>query len=85
MFSGTSIALLPPVQSNYRLFESVVGVSKTQGTVVTMPAGSVIRLPTPRIPNVGMIDVVWNGEMIIVAFIDIEIRAKLEEDGDYDA
>ena len=73
------------MQSNYRLFESVVGVSKTQGTVVTMPAGSVVRLPTPRIPDVGMIDVAWNGEIVTVAFIDIEIRAKLERDADYDA
>ena len=52
---------------------------------MTMPAGSIVRLPTPRIPNVGMIDVAWNGEMIIVAFIDIEIRATLLEDRDYDA
>jgi hypothetical protein len=49
---------------------------------VTMPAGSVVRLPTPRIP---MIDVAWEGEIVTVAFIDIEIRAKLEREGDYDA
>jgi hypothetical protein len=62
-----------------------VGVSKIQGTVVTMPAGSIVRLPTPRFPNVGMIDVVWEGEIVTVAFIDIEIRAKLEREDDYDA
>ena len=62
-----------------------MGVSKIQGTVVTMPAGSVVRLPTPRIPNIGMIDVAWEGEIVTVAFIDIEIRAKLEREDDYDA
>jgi hypothetical protein len=71
------------VQANYRLFENVAGVSKTQGNVVTIPAGSIVRLPRPRIPNIAMIDVAWDGEIVTVAFIDIEIRAKLLED-DYD-
>jgi hypothetical protein len=31
-----------------------------------------------------MIDVAWNGEIVSVAFIDIEIRAKLESEDDYD-
>jgi hypothetical protein len=54
------------------------------GEVVTMPVGSVVQVPTPRIPNIGMIDVAWEGEIVTVAFIDIEIRAKLESE-DYDA
>jgi hypothetical protein len=91
MGDSTTIPVAPqllcilPVQSNYRLFESVAGVSKTHGAVVTIPAGSVVRLPTPRIPNLGMIDVAWDSEIVTVAFIDIEIRAKLERAADYDA
>jgi hypothetical protein len=84
--SSRARQLLPIVslQSTYRLFESVVGVSGTDGAVVTMPAGSIVRLPTPRVPNIGMIDVAWEGKIITVAFIDIEIRAKLEREDDYD-
>lgn len=70
------------MQSNYKLFESVAGVCKRDGEVVTIPAGSIVQLPTPRIPNIGMIDVDWNGEMITVALIDVEIRATLVQDGE---
>jgi hypothetical protein len=68
------------MQSNYKLFESVAGVCKRDG--VTIPAGSIVQLPIPRIPNIGMIDVDWNGDMITVALIDVEIRATLVQDGE---
>lgn len=63
----------------YRLRTTTVGVHQeaTRPVAISIPAGTVLKVPDDSVSSTGLIEVEWDGETVQIFAIDLSDRGEL--------